>query len=232
MLKKNLILLSGWGFKSTIWENIFDDYQAVKILQINDLLHLSFDESCLTLSKEIPQNSILIAWSFSGLFALRMASLIPDNLIKIVFLSSTPYFGEQGNWNGISNVQQRNFISELEQNTKRWQQSFLRLVGYPDIKNRALYQTLQLHFDKENLQDWAKQLPVLFGLDLRQLYTSLKTPAIHISGDQDAVCLAKAEQLTELNPSIKNFQIPDCGHAPFITHKSEFLSLLRKEHAL
>jgi len=65
--------------------------------------------------------------------------------------------------------------------------------------------------------------------DLRGALTQVRCPVLLVLGDHDAlVPVSAAAAVRSLNPAISVAIISDAGHAPFLSHPSQFVDVIRR----
>ena len=214
-----LVFLSGWWLQPTIFNNL-------NLQCSHQLLDLppadSLDKIAQHLAAKIKDQSTIIAWSLSGLIALRLARLYPDKIAKLVLISTSPKFTATNNWPGIDQKQQANFKQLIQQRESIILTRLAKLVAYPDKIH------IDHHFDQRGKSFWQDYLALLFTSDLRQDYQQLSQPVLHVQGSKDAIINPEISHLQKLNPKINIKTIKNAGHAPFITHRSLFESMLKE----
>ncbi|MEJ6476026.1 pimeloyl-ACP methyl ester esterase BioH [Pseudoalteromonas piscicida] len=242
-MQNEVVLLHGWGMNKAVWqlceEALTTTYPAM-IKAINlpgfggassaDGDYLIANNAALIAQQLAPQ-SIIIGWSLGGLFALHLAKHFPDKVSKVILVASTPYFCEQHDWPGIAPNVLKNFATQLQTNSAKTIERFLAIQAMgseharEDIKQlRALLAQLPAAESKA----LAGGLTILESADLRVEFAQLTQPVAGVFGRLDSlVPIAAMEKIQTLNPNFKAYTLTKASHAPFISHKDEFLSLLK-----
>ena len=92
----SITFIAGWGFKSSIltsiknmlpkqWHFIFIEYPEISE---NDDLFIVTSK----IQTQIPDNSIIIGWSFGGVIASALAYYFPNKCKKTITICSSPCF--------------------------------------------------------------------------------------------------------------------------------------------
>ncbi len=212
-MKRELVYtIPGWGFSAGILKQGALADKTCFELDYFDFSDLSIEGIALELSKAIKQPSILIAWSMGGLFAIRIASLFPEKVKKLILLASQPRFIADTGYSGIEYPVMNFFIESAYQNFFRLKQQFINKVNFPIENDVAPF----------FLDGYSKQLKSLLKTleiaDLREDYRSLKTEILHIIGGRDAVLKQDEQSLRKINSNITVVRIADAGHCGFLTH--------------
>ena len=233
--KLNCVLLHGWGVSNTIWKNFshklikFDEvflpslYDFSTTLDSNDL-----ESVARTLSKKMESNSVVIAWSISGLVALTLTRLT-RNVKAIIFIASTPCFVNKKGW---LNVISRNNLGELKnkgsENMADALKYFAGLVAYGDKKplvtNKFIRKNLAKEKQNKILSCWLEELETI---DRREELSSLEVPSHFILGQNDILNKSNIQNdIKKLNSNIRCSVIKDGGHAPFISKPQETYNII------
>ena len=217
-----IIFFPGWGIDCNIFSKISKNFKNAKLLNYFDFVDLSMEKLSTSFLESIPDQSIIIAWSFGGSLAIDFCNRYPEKCQKLILISSTPKFLEDKNWHGLKNTESNDLIKRSKDNLDDLLQDFMRWTCFPstDKTHRTLL--------KENLlsQDsLSAYLSFFLKSDLRESYKKIKQPILHIVGSEDAI-IKKAvdDHLRILNERIKISTIKGAGHMPFITHEEEFLN--------
>ena len=223
MLKKPPILfISGWGFKANLLKEsscYCNDFTLVDLPHLNEL---KLDLIAKHLSTNLTDSSIVVGWSLGGIMAIQLASLFPEKVRKLILLSSSPRFSQDKGWKGIGRNEAIKFLNLAKSDIKYLFDYFLFLVSYPNVITR--YKTLLIN----HLIDWQtnknyliKYLEILFEVDVRELYKSIKVPIFHLIGRKDPIVQPNSAELIRLNNRTKIHLISKGGHIIFLSHEKE-----------
>ena len=247
---RDLVFLHGWGFNSAVWhpvaEQLIKDYRVSLIdlpgfgRSANVASTYKLDELIELLMPHIPKNAMLLGWSMGGLIAQGLALKYPDHLEKLILLSSNAQFVADDNW---PNAMQRNvldgFMGDLVENFSRTLQVFLMLQaqGGDHVREtvRQLKTTLYAHGEPDEAALRGGLLLLKNTRFVSQL-SEFKLPVYLLNGRLDRIVpLPAAEAMLKKIPRSKLHVFENASHAPFISHYSEFMTVLRevmKERAL
>lgn len=241
-MQNELVLLHGWGMNKGVWEVIQPElefiYNNVKSLDLPGygehsckLAAYTLHNAAELLSKQIKPNSTLMGWSLGGLFALYIAKHWPDKVSKIILVASTPFFAEQDDWSGIKANVLNTFKEQLVSHRDKTIERFLAIqaMGSQSAKD-----------DIKQLKKLLKQYPapqedaltggldILQHDDLRAFFSDCEVPIRGVFGRLDALVPYRAiAKMQALNPQFEYEVIDKASHAPFISHKEEFLKAIK-----
>ncbi|BBN82812.1 pimeloyl-[acyl-carrier protein] methyl ester esterase [Pseudoalteromonas sp. A25] len=242
-MQGELVFLHGWGMNKAVWqlcvEELKETYSgAIKCLNLPgfggaSVPHTEYNLASATelLAAQIENDSIIVAWSLGGLFALYLAKHYPEKVSKIVFVASSPCFVEAENWAGISEQILNDFMKQLAQDTSKTIERFLAIqaMGSEHAKEdiKALRALLKAQ-PTANERALSVGLELLKSQDLRALFGCLSLPMHGIFGRLDALVPRQVPaRMSELNPRFSYKILSKASHAPFISHRREFLSYLK-----
>ena len=175
------------------------------------------------LARTLKPHSILIAWSFGGLIATKIAACFPEKVSKLILIASQPKFVETNNWQGITEQNAHYILTQANLNFAKLFNHFLSLAQYPahsrEIKNSLLSFALPQHKNALNIL-----LKQLVELDLRHDYQSISCPILHLCGSNDAIINQKNHALELLNKNSRIESIQGAGHTGLLTHRLTYLN--------
>lgn len=223
MLEKpsQIYAIPGWGFGATIFKGLNNRKLNIVGLDYIGYRASSIDEMTAIIAAKIPDNSILLGWSFGGMLAIKMAAAYPIKVRRLMLLSSQPKLCADGAWLGINQINADKFLEQFGQSPQQQLEHFARLVCYPS-RSPKLRQTLQNHMIDKAPKELNLLLRMLLSKDLRQDYSKLDIDTLHIICEQDAVLKQSANQLQELNRRVKTISFNDAGHADFLVSSSRY----------
>jgi len=216
--KVALYIIPGWGFTTNL-------LQFTSLNKYFDLVNLdycaeenfSLNTAAIFCAQKIADNSIILAWSFGGLIAIRLATLFPNKIKKIIFLASQPKFLEEKNWCGIAEKDTKNFINRFNDNFNIGAKYFINIVNYPNKSLEHKKILCKSFICNKNIL--LPQLKILFNTDLRDEYKNIQAEILHIIGKNDAVVMQNSLHLKSLNPDINIVFVEEAGHSGFLTHE-------------
>ncbi|HLD95656.1 MAG TPA: alpha/beta fold hydrolase [Alphaproteobacteria bacterium] len=214
MTFRNIYAIPGWGFKSSVFKQPLIrklDYYQLSFDKLEDYAHF--------LVSQLEDNATLIGWSFGGLIAIKITSLYPNKVKKLLLITSQPCFVESPNWQGIDQTYLNIFLKSFSKYPLETLEEFLKLVAFP-TKNPEFYKYLKSHLAPVEKTNLKKQLNILKETDLKNEYKSLKCEIVHLMGKHDHVLKQNEKQLKSLNPLAQTIFLKERGHAGFLLSKT------------
>lgn len=234
----DVVLLHGWAMHGGVFDEIAQTlaghYRVHRIdlpghgqseanAQITDLEQLS-----AAVAAYVPVNSIVVGWSLGGLVALQLATC--KSLRAIVLVSSTPKFVADESWGqGMSPAVFAQFSSRLNSHFHGTVEDFLRLQVRGDLNAAETFGTLKARLLQYPPQELALQLglDILRDSDVRALLADINVPCLVVAGEHDRIAHPRAADYTARHlPRARLRIIKRAGHAPFISHRAEFVAEL------
>ncbi|MBB1385211.1 pimeloyl-ACP methyl ester esterase BioH [Pseudoalteromonas sp. SG45-5] len=242
-MQNELVLLHGWGMNQGVWQLIQPELEFLYSGGVRSLDLPGFGNSATCpspytlhdaaalLSEELKPQSILMGWSLGGLFALYIAKHWPDKVSKIILVASTPFFVEQAHWPGIKANVLDQFKEQLVNHREKTIERFLAIQAMGSESAREdIKQLKQLlnRYGAPNAEALIAGLDILQNEDLRDLFTRCPVSIKAIFGRLDALVPYRAiSEMLALNPEFEYEILDKASHAPFISHKKEFLSIAK-----
>lgn len=237
----DLVLLHGWGLNSSIWDGIARELNNRYRLHRIDLPghghsewnaeFARLDDFARAVAPHIPRNATVLGWSLGGLLALRLAALTGDRIARLVLVSTTPRFVGSSDWKpGMAPAVLANFGTRLRDDYRATVQEFLALQVRGEERELASLRELRQRLNAGGLPQPAALeagLEILRTTDLRTALPHLGQPTLVVAGEHDRVTPpAAGSYLAGQLPDALLHQIQRAGHAPFISHREEFLTTL------
>ncbi len=236
----SLVLLHGWGANSAVWSYVQDYFKADYCVRSVDLPgygenytieESDFEASCLLVADVIPDNSIVIAWSLSGLLALNIAKQSNHKINKIVFTCSSPCFVNKSDWlYGVEKNVFEQFSDQLSENHAACLLRFLSLQTRGAKDEKQILKTLRkvcLSSVSPSAKTLQTGLDWLCEIDMRVNFTNVQVPMLFVYGQYDAIVRPKlSEPLQNMNSYASSSLIQGAAHTPFLSHPREFNGLV------
>ncbi|MEO8331335.1 MAG: pimeloyl-ACP methyl ester esterase BioH [Gallionella sp.] len=236
-----LVMLHGWGMHSGIWSDtaaqLAQHYQ-VHCVDLpghgasKPLDAFTLDSVVERLVAQFDQAISLCGWSLGGQIAMHWAAREPEKIKRMVLVTSTPCFTEREDWLfGIPQHILQQFAADLEKNHAATLRRFLGLQIRGSEQEREVLAVLreQLFSRGEPDMDALRGgLGILRDADLRDVLPGIRQPTLVIAGERDKLTPAGAsDYLAQTLPNARGVEIEGAAHAPFLSHRDEFV-----EHAL
>lgn len=240
-----LVLLHGWGVNSAVWDFVHEPLEQWFDVVCIDLPgfgvnhqhlpeHYSLDALAQMVAPHCPQGSIIAGWSLGGLVAAKVALINQDAVAGVCLIASSPRFVEGEQWKGVKPDVLEQFSVQLSQNMEKTVERFLAIQAMgsesarKDIK--ALKEALIEH-PPANPDALAAGLSILHDTDLREHLLELKLPVKGLFGRLDSLVAMKSiEQWAPTMPDFQYHVLHKASHAPFISHRDEFVEQFYQLH--
>lgn len=237
-----LVLLHGWGVNQAVWQNVKNQLSAdIEVLTpdlpgfgaaTNFPAPYTLDAAVAQLAQHIPDNSYLCGWSLGGLLAIALASQYPHKVKQLALVGASPCFLAQQSWPGMSPKVLQQFSVALSQNLSLTVERFLAIQALGSSSARDDIKQLKqaiLAYDQPVAAAVQGALQLLADTDLRAEFSALTVPVVGCYGRLDSlVPVAVIEHLQQLQPKAHFCILPQASHAPFISHRPEFMQWLRQ----
>jgi len=237
-----LVMLHGWGMHGGIWDDCVPELAARWRVVRPDLpghgrshrLTGAADLDALveSVASHCPREMMLLGWSLGGLVAMRMARQLPRRIRRLVLVAATPRFVSGPGWPcGVAPSVLESFGDGLSGDYRRTVRDFLTLQVRGDERAPELLKDLKArvfaHGDPDPLA-LRQGLSLLAESDLREDLQGIDQPTLVISGDRDRITPLEAGRRTaEAVARARLVCIEGASHAPFLSHRSEFLLALQ-----
>ncbi|MDO9052347.1 MAG: pimeloyl-ACP methyl ester esterase BioH [Gallionella sp.] len=170
-------------------------------------------------------------WSLGGQVALRWALRYPQQVNRLVLVSSTPCFVQQTDWPcAMAADTLAAFSASLQQDYLPTLRRFLALQVRGSEQERELLVTLRhslLSRGEPDLAALQSGLEILRDCDLRVVLPEVVQPALVIAGERDTLTpLPASHYLAAQMPNARLATIRGAAHAPFLSHPDIFVKQL------
>ncbi|HEX4859521.1 MAG TPA: pimeloyl-ACP methyl ester esterase BioH [Usitatibacteraceae bacterium] len=234
----NLALLHGWGMNSAVWDGVLEPLARHFTVHRVDLPGHGRSAGAPVTTPEafaaavlgvLPARTHLLGWSLGGHMALRIAATEPARIGRLITVGSTPRFTAAADWPlGKSPAILADFAARLSRDYSLTIRNFLALQALQMPNARQVVRALQESIDRHgapNVDALQACLGVLNVSDVREAVRTLSHPALVIQGDHDALTSTGAAEWLAANlPNAEYCLMPHAAHAPFLSHREEFLA--------
>lgn len=234
----DLVMLHGWGVNSAVFTPLHEALSQYRVHYV-DLPGFGYSK-CVeggisawvdTLTEVLPEQSIWVGWSLGGLIATQAALSYPQKIKALVTIASSPCFMARQDeaWPGIPPQVLNQFNKQLEQNLPKTIERFLAIqamgsdTAKEDIKQ---LRDLVLARPLPDANALIQGLSMLTNIDLRQQLTQLQQPWLRIWGRLDGLVPKHVQSKMPISAQIEDITLTKASHAPFISHRDEFLKVL------
>ncbi|MGC2047508.1 MAG: pimeloyl-ACP methyl ester esterase BioH [Gallionella sp.] len=234
---KPLVMLHGWGMHGGIWNDTA--VQLAQHFQVHcvdlpghgasaPIPAFTLDSVVMLLAAQFDQPVTVSGWSLGGQIALHWAMREPEQLERLVLVTSTPCFAERDDWPfGMPPDILLQFAADLEKNHAATLRRFLGLQVRGSAGERELLANLRERLfirGEPDLDALRGGLEILRDSDLRSVLPKIKQPALVIAGARDKLSPPEASWfLAQTLPNARVVEIEGAAHAPFMSHRKEFV---------
>lgn len=242
-MQNELVLLHGWGMNQGVWQVILPELEflhsgTVRCLDLPGYgnshqcpLPYNLHDAAKQLSEQLQANSTLMGWSLGGLFAMYIAKHWPEKVAKVLLIASTPFFAESDDWPGIKTNVLAAFKEQLVTHREKTIERFLAIQAMgSDSARDDIKQLKKLlnEYPAPQISALSGGLDILQRDDLREAFANCPVPIRAVFGRLDALVPYRAvAKMQALNSDFEYEVIDKASHAPFISHKREFLSAIK-----
>lgn len=234
------IFVHGWAMNSAVWEQSIAQLPNWINAVVVDLPgHGSMaavsadklDDYVQTLMPLVHQPAIWVGWSLGGLAVLRLAELYPQRITAALLVATNPCFVSQPGWCcAVEAAIFNQFASDLKSSQQKTIRRFLALQakGLPNVMSvlRQLQKTMQTR-GQAAMPALASALDILLRTDLRQALKTIDCPLHWFLGAKDTLVPKELALVLQQKYGQKNVLLhPDASHAPFISHREDFVKQL------
>jgi len=244
----NLVLLHGWAMHSGIWSSVRNRLAQYFRLHLVDLpghglspapginMPATLKNMSEMVRESLPANSIICGWSLGGQVAMELALDEPEQIKKLVLVSTTPSFIQREDWIwAMEAATLKLFMRNLKRDYVSTLNRFLTLQVSGDINTLVLLRQLRDNVFREGKLDEVglqTGMQILLTTDIRERIKRINQPVILLHGENDVIAHPNAARW--LHENLQNSELvmlPHCGHTPFLSHTDQFIdNIFRVAH--
>lgn len=233
-----LVMLHGWGLHGGVFDGFVAEFaRDFRVTRVDLPGHgrsrdvrapagvTAWAQAVLEVA---PPAARWLGWSLGGMVALAAALGAPDRVRSLLLVSSTPKFVAAADWPHAQQPEAlARFAAGLRTDYRTTVQHFLTLQVQGDDHARAALRDLRhtvFAHGEPHPDGLAAGLDILRATDLRARLPALVQPARVIMGQYDRLTPpAAGEYLARKLRQADYHCIGRAAHAPFISHREEFL---------
>lgn len=238
-----LLFIHGWGMHGGMWGDVLLELtQHFRVLTVDlpghgwstpesgvELSSFTPDSFVEQLSSQFPGSLNICGWSLGGQLALRRAMRYPQQVNRLILVSSTPCFVQQTDWScAMAPDTLAAFSAALQDDYAATLRRFLALQVRASEQERALLLTLRRSLasrGEPQLSALQAGLAILRDCDLRAALPEICHKTLVIAGVRDTLTpLPAAQYLAENLPNARLEAISGAAHAPFLSHPEIFVN--------
>lgn len=237
-----VVFIHGWGLNSAVWQPCLEQLKADFEVIIVDLpgfatnaSHQLTEYSLIEIARAIQQSvgkpAVYVGWSLGGLVASQITMNYSSQVLGLVTVASSPQFVERGNWPGIKENVLAMFHQQLAKDTTKTINNFLKIqaMGSPHIRQDIKkIRDLVMQYELPSQRILDDSLKLLETSDVTDGIANITQPYLRLYGKLDSLVPKQVISLIdEIAPKSQSYIFEQASHAPFISHHSEFLAILR-----
>lgn len=233
-----LTLLHGWGLNGGVWDGVRDALAQRFTLHIIDLPGHGFSEAQSistmdalvdSVAAVMPAKSHLLGWSLGGQLALEYARRHAQRVDALMLVATTPCFLQRHDWpHAVTADVLTDFGTRLSDNPALTIKRFLALQVLNQPQLRTTLAALQTAVSARGMPTQtalSQALALLATNDLRSHLPHIPHNTLVLQGSHDALTPAAAGQwLAAQLPRARHQLFQSAAHAPFLSHRDEFLA--------
>ncbi len=234
-------MLHGWGVNGAVFtplQPLLSQYR-VHYVDLPGFGHSQTIEGDIdtwvdAIASRVTQKAIWIGWSLGGLVASRAAIRYPEQVEGLVTIASSPCFmaREEQSWPGIPPQVLADFSNQLDRDLGKTIERFLAIqaMGSTSAKD-DIKQLRELVLSRPLPESAAliQGLDMLKHVDLRPQISQIVQPWLRIWGRLDGLVPRRVPALMPKDrPQYRDLIFHRASHAPFISHRDEFITGLNE----
>lgn len=239
----DLFLVHGWALHGGVWDGLVGELtRAWRVTRVDMPGHgysrelpmpVTLRELAASVASAAPEQAVWLGWSLGGMAALRAALDCPARVRALALVGASPRFVTATDWpQAVAPEKLAEFTRDLERDYHGTVQRFLALQVRGDRHaGDTLRQMCATLFDRgePRTRDLAAGLEVLRSADLRAEIPRIVQPALVMAGGYDRLTPPQAGAWLAGQIPGANFELfPRAAHAPFLSHRKEFMAALRE----
>ena len=231
-----LVLLHGWGAHAGVWGELIAHMELGHTVIAPDIpghgdAAPAIDQVIDRIAATVPERCVIAGWSLGGQLALAWAHRHPQQVAKLILISTTPRFVAAPDWSHGMDVKAFNSFSDaVSTDPVAALRRFMLLETQGDMDAREVARKLEVVLASRAAADRVVLLHTLEWLrdtDLRPVLPGIRQPAWVIHGDRDRITLpGAAEYLVQQLPDARLAWMHGNAHAPFISDPAAFSRMI------
>lgn len=246
--RRDLVLLHGWGMNLRVWDSLAAALERrFRLIAIDLPGHgrSAWDPAAHTPAAQafrihetlapLTNRYHLLGWSLGGQFALDFAAAMPAGIERLVLVATTPRFLAAPGWRcGVKAAALAQLAAAVRADPAAAVRRFLRqqVRGLAPRTAARVLTSLESALAvngaaAKDALEWG--LTRLAEADLRSAVALVKKPTLVIAGQLDRITPSAASRaLAARLPRASFHQLRGAGHAPFLSHREQFVTRLRE----
>lgn len=237
-----VVFIHGWGLNSAVWQPCLEQLKAdFEVITVDlpgfatnashQLTEYSLIEIARAIQQSVGKPAVYVGWSLGGLVASQITMSYSSQVLGLVTVASSPQFVERSNWPGIKENVLAMFHQQLAKDTTKTINNFLKIqaMGSPHIRQDIKkIRDLVMQYELPSQRVLDDSLKLLEASDVTDGIANITQPYLRLYGKLDGLVPKQVIPLIdEIAPKSQSYIFKQASHAPFISHHSEFLAILR-----
>jgi pimeloyl-[acyl-carrier protein] methyl ester esterase len=237
----DVALLHGWGLHGGLFADFarsLADRFRTHVLDLPGYGRSPWAKGCADLegiarrvAEHLPARCSLVGWSLGGMVAIRIATLYPARVPRLVLLATTPRFVNHRDWpHGLEAATLAGFARELGRDWRGTVRDFLNLqVRGDEHQLETLRELKRLAFEHgaPSSGALAAGLEILRTVDLRPELGAVAARTLVVGGEYDRLTPPGASQALAAGIAGARCElVPRAAHAPFLSHRAAVTRLV------
>jgi len=238
-----LAMLHGWGLNRRVWVDVSAGLAPICRPLLMDLPghgHSEFVADACTLNDwstaalaTVPSPSLWLGWSLGGMVALAAAAAQPEHVRGLILVATNARFAQGQDWpTAVETTVLEGFAASLEQDYPATLARFLALQARGDERARETVRVLRQQLAEGGMPQPAALragLSILREADLTSALPQVRCPVLLVGGEYDnLVPMTALEIMAKALTKADLCIIKGASHAPFISHRDEFVSAVAR----
>lgn len=239
----DVALLHGWGLHGGVFESLAGALGAVLRVHTLDLPGhgrspwakgaTDLEGLARVAARHLPERCSLVGWSLGGLVAVRIATLFPARVPRLVLISTSPCGAPRRDWPHSNDPGQLAAMAvRLGRDWRGTVLDFLSLEVRGDTNSLATLRELKQRIEAHGAPSTAALaagLEILRSVDLRPELGRVRARTLVIAGGYDRLAPpAAVAALAAAVPGARFELIEGAGHAPFLSQRTSVAALIRR----
>ena len=238
---KTIHFVHGWGLGPEVWQSLLAALPAwirpnvIALPGYVDATHAEFPTDIGALAQLLSTHSrvpaVWLGWSLGGMGVLELAAHYPTLVRALIVVGTNLSFITRRGWpRALTPAQLADMTERVEQDTAAALRYFASLTALRGNGSRETARMLMSCLQRTvppAPSALRAGLQILRDTDLRPSIRAVGCPIMVIAGAEDPLVPAAAAQaMRVLNPNVTVSTIAGAGHAPFLSHRAEFVTAL------
>ncbi len=238
---RDLVMLHGWGMHGGVWAGVAEALSMRYRVHVVDLPGHGrsapgglgdLDALTAHLRGIFSGAPVWVGWSLGGMIALDYARRYPQGVSRLIAVATNARFTRGDDWpQAVEPEILAAFAEGLENDFRGTLTRFLALQFRGVKQAQAVLRELRasLLALPPDIRALREGLELLRSLDLRAALPTMAGPLRLILGERDTLVPRHvANDIQALHPRTAFRVIRGAGHAPFLSHESEFMQVLNE----